>query len=80
MLKSQKLLYGQRKHIFSASHYLFAGNKLAVLNNRFQWLNSDAICLQRLTSEELNISHLLAVTDTGGGSTVVDGTTDSSIC
>jgi len=52
---------------------------LAEANNRFQWLNSAAIWLQRLTSDELNTSHLLAVTVTGGGSTVVDGIMDSSI-
>jgi len=68
------------KHTCSVSHYLFAGNELAVTNNRVHWLNSDAIWLQRLTSEELIISHLLAVMLTGGGSKGVDSIRDSLTC
>ena len=45
--------------------YLFEGSKLLVRNNKFQWLNSDAIWLQRLTSVLLTINQHLAVTVTG---------------
>ena len=57
--------------------YLFEGNELAVTNSKFHWLNSDASWLQRLTSVELIINHLLAVTVTGGGTGDVNGTVAS---
>ena len=46
-------------------------------NSKFHWLNSDAIWLQRLTSVELIINHLLAVTVTGAGNDDVNGSVAS---
>jgi len=52
-----------------------------VTNKKFQWLNSDASRLQRLTSVELIINHSLAMTARGGGDgDVVNGIVDSSMC
>ena len=58
-------------------YYLFEGNKLLVRNKKFQWLNSDAIWLQTLTSVLLTINQHLAVTVTGGGNEDVGDVTDT---
>jgi len=62
------------------SLYLSAGNEVAMTNSKFHWSNLDAIRLQRLTSEELTISHRLATIVTGGDNKDVTGIMDSFMC
>jgi len=61
-------------------YYLFEGNKLLVRKNKFQWLNSDVILLQMLTSVLLTINHHFTVTGKGGGNADVDDVTVKFTC